>query len=77
MRSCAAVCAVVRDFRSTRVLQISTRPEPFWTVMFNEGELLERFGLQVFPVTLQEVVCELEPVSYTHLDVYKRQCQDG
>ena len=60
VRSFAAVCAVVRDFRSTRVLQISTRPEPFWTVMFNEGELLERFGLQVFPVTLQEVVCELE-----------------
>lgn len=45
----AAVCAAVRDFKTTQVLQVGTRPEPFWTVMINEGELLEKFGIRVLP----------------------------
>ena len=54
-KSFIAVCSVVKNFKKTRVLQISVRPEPFWTVMYNEGELLEKYGIQVFPVTLQDV----------------------
>ena len=45
----AAVCAAVRDFKTTQVLQVGTRPEPFWTVMINEGEILEKFGIRVLP----------------------------
>src|SRR5699024_8965241 len=30
-----SVCAVVKAFYSTRILQISTRPQPFWSVMAN------------------------------------------
>lgn len=45
----AAVCAAVRDFKATQVLQVGTRPEPFWTVMINEGEILEKFGIRVLP----------------------------
>jgi L-fucose isomerase-like protein len=51
-----AVCAAVKAFRETKVLQISSRPDAFWTVMCNEGELLERFGVRVFPVTLIDLV---------------------
>ena len=54
-KSFVAVCSIVKNFRSTRILQISTRPQPFWSVICNEGELVEKFGIEVFPVTIQDV----------------------
>ncbi len=50
-----AVCNVVKTFRNTRILQISTRPFDFWTTMCNEGELLERFGIQLAPIPMPEL----------------------
>jgi len=49
------VCAVVKAFKKIRILQISTRPSDFWTMISNEGELLEKFGVQTFPITLPDV----------------------
>lgn len=46
---------VVKHFNSLRILQISTRPSDFWSVICNEGELLERFGIQIHPITLDEL----------------------
>ncbi len=53
-----AVANVVRTMRTMRILQIGPRPTAFWTMMFNEGELLAKFGIQVFPVTLDDVKTE-------------------
>jgi L-fucose isomerase-like protein len=50
-----AVCNVVRAFRNTRILQISTRPYDFLTTMCNEGELLEKFNIQLAPVPMPEL----------------------
>jgi len=50
----AAVCGVVSSFRHLRILQLGTRPASFWSVMCNEGELLEKFGIQIVPVSLLE-----------------------
>ena len=36
-----ATANVVKEFRRARILQIDTRPADFWTMMVNEGELLE------------------------------------
>lgn len=49
-----AVANVIKEFRRARILQISTRPTDFWTMMVNEGELLERFGVQVFPIAMSD-----------------------
>ncbi|WP_462411436.1 L-fucose/L-arabinose isomerase family protein [Neobacillus sp. Marseille-QA0830] len=46
---------VVKHFKNLRILQISTRPSDFWSVICNEGELLERFGIQIHPITLDEL----------------------
>lgn len=54
-RSFTAVCAVVRDFTNMRILQIGVRPQPFWSVAYNEPELMERFGIEVYPVPLPQV----------------------
>lgn len=50
-----AVVNVVKKFRNIRILQISTRPAGFWTMICNEGELLEKFGVEIYPVSLQEI----------------------
>ncbi|SDZ38439.1 L-fucose isomerase [Evansella caseinilytica] len=50
-----AAANVVKHFKRLRILQISTRPADFWSVMCNEGELLEKFGIQIFPMTLAEM----------------------
>ena len=49
------VANMVKEFRSLRILQISTRPADFWTMMCNEGELLERFGIQISPLAMPEL----------------------
>jgi L-fucose isomerase-like protein len=50
------VCNVVRVFRRIRILQISTRPFDFLTTMCNEGELLEKFNIQLAPIPMTELV---------------------
>lgn len=56
LRDFLAVCNVVKTFRSIRVLQISTRPFDFWTTMCNEGELLEKFNIQLAPIPMPELI---------------------
>lgn len=51
-----AVCNVVRTFKHIRILQMSTRPFDFWTTMCNEGELLEKFNIQLAPVPMTELI---------------------
>lgn len=55
IRDFLAVCNTVKTFRSIRILQISTRPFDFWTTMCNEGELLERFNIQLAPIPMPEL----------------------
>ena len=59
LRDFMAVCNVVKTFRHTRILQISTRPFDFWTTMCNEGELLERFNIQLSPIPMPELTQEM------------------
>lgn len=62
IRDFLAVCNVVKTFRNIRILQISTRPFDFWTTMCNEGELLEKFNVQLAPVPMTELVEEVKAV---------------
>lgn len=50
-----AVCNVVKTFRNIRILQIAPRPFDFWSTMCNEGELLERFNVQLAPIPMPEL----------------------
>jgi L-fucose isomerase-like protein len=56
------VCNVVKTFQNTRILQIGPRPFDFWSTITNEGELLERFNIQLSPIPLQELVQEIHRV---------------
>jgi L-fucose isomerase-like protein len=54
-RNFIAASNVVKKVRKLKILQVSTRPAGFWTMICNEGELLEKFGVEVYPVTLQDI----------------------
>lgn len=55
-----AVCNVVKAFRRTRILQIGPRPFDFWSTMCNEGELLEKFNIQLSPIPIPELTAEMK-----------------
>lgn len=62
IRDFMAVCNVVRTFKHIRILQMGPRPFDFWSTMCNEGELLEKFNIQLSPVPLPELVSEVKRI---------------
>lgn len=62
IRNFLAVCNVVKTFRKTRILQIGPRPFDFWSTMCNEGELLEKFQIQLAPIPMPELTAEMKKV---------------
>lgn len=66
-----AVCNIVKTFRNIRILQISTRPFDFLTTMCNEGELLERFGIQIAPIPMPELIGEVKKAKEEKIEVEK------
>ncbi|MBQ8081576.1 MAG: hypothetical protein IJ240_06725 [Clostridia bacterium] len=55
-RKFVSVSCMVKNFRGMRIAQVGLRPKPFCSVIFNEGELMEKFGLQIVPVNLAVIV---------------------
>lgn len=73
-----AVCNVVKTFKNIRILQISTRPFDFWTTMCNEGELLEKFNIQLSPIPMPELTDEVKKVREEQTEVREimEYCRD-
>ena len=44
-----AVAAVAKKARGMRILQVGSRPQPFLSVIYNEDELLRKFGIEITP----------------------------
>jgi L-fucose isomerase-like protein len=69
-----STASVVKTFRTLRIGQIDTRPKPFWSVMYNEGEILEKFGIEVVPNSLSTVVKEAQAIQKAndteYIDIY-------
>ena len=66
-----AVCNVIKTFRNMRILQISTRPFDFWTTMCNEGELLEKFNIQLSPIPMPELTDAVNAAKLEGIEVEK------
>lgn len=62
IRDFMAVCNVVRTFKHIRILQMGPRPFDFWSTMCNEGELLEKFNIQLSPIPLPELIAEVKRI---------------
>ena len=57
-----AVTCMIKNWKTMRILQLGNRPKPFTSMMFNESELLEKFGVEVFPVTSSLAVLRLKEI---------------
>lgn len=44
------VVCMVKNFKNMRIGQIGGRPAPFYSVIWNEGELMEKFGIKIIPI---------------------------
>ena len=44
------VACMVKNFKGLRIGQIGSRPTPFFSVIWNEGELMEKFGIKIVPI---------------------------
>jgi L-fucose isomerase-like protein len=47
---------VVKFTKNTRIGQVASRPQSFYSIIVNENELLEKFGIEIIPITLGSVV---------------------
>jgi L-fucose isomerase-like protein len=47
---------VVRFSGNIRIGQVSSRPQSFYSIIVNENELLERFGIEIIPFNLDTIV---------------------
>lgn len=73
------VCNVVKTFRNIRILQIGPRPYDFWSTMCNEGELLEKFNIQLAPIPLPELTEEVKKAleEKTEVDKVVAYCKEN
>lgn len=44
------VACMVKNFQGLRIGQVGARPAPFFSVIWNEGELMEKFGIRIVPI---------------------------
>ncbi len=44
------VVCMVKNFTGMRIGQVGLRPGPFFSVIWNEGELMEKFGVKIIPI---------------------------
>lgn len=56
------VANVVKSIKNLNILQISTRPEPFCSVICNENELIEKFNVHLYPVTLNDLILKMKEI---------------
>ena len=50
------VSCMVKNFGSIRIGVVGLRPKPFTSVIFNEGELMQKFGIRCIPINIGVVV---------------------
>ncbi|MDD4796818.1 MAG: hypothetical protein PHO66_03510 [Eubacteriales bacterium] len=62
------VVAVVKEFKNLRIGQISLRPRQFQSVIINEDELLEKFGVEIIPINAVEILSTFDSVMENQKD---------
>lgn len=57
------VSCMVKNFRGMRIGQVGTRPAPFYSVISNEGELLEKFGIRIVTINFAVVEQKMKTIA--------------
>lgn len=67
-----SVACMIKNFKNIRVGQVGLRPLPFTSVIFNEGELMQRFGTRVIPINIGVVVDRYNKILAERKDELKK-----
>ena len=57
------VSCMVKNFKGMRIGQVGTRPAPFYSVIYNEGELLEKFGIRIVSINFAVVEQKMKEIA--------------
>lgn len=57
-----SVACMVKNFRNMKILQVGSRIKPFKSIMYNELELTEKFGIDINIFNLAEAVIDLNKI---------------
>lgn len=68
----ARVACMVKNFRGMRIGQVGCRPAPFCSVMINESQLLEQFGIRIIPINLAQIGQRMETAPEQYPEEIKR-----
>ena len=71
MRKFLRVANVVKSIKNLNILQISTRPEPFCSVICNENELIEKFNVHLYPITLNDLIMKMKEIENSSSDDFE------
>ena len=71
-KSFVRVACMVKNFKGLRVGQIGLRPAPFYSVMWNEGDLLEKFGVKMIPINFALIEQRMNAVMTENPDEKKQ-----
>lgn len=69
------VVSVVKSLKNLKIARIGDRPAPFMSVVSNEAELIERFGIECIPISPSVIADEAEKLmerNDTELEEYYR-----
>ncbi len=65
------VACMVKNFSGLRIGQIGSRPTPFFSVIWNEGELMEKFGVRITALNFAIVEARMKTAAEQYPDEIK------
>lgn len=65
------VVCMVKNFTGMRVGQVGARPAPFFSVIWNEGELMEKLGIKLIPINFAMIEQRMNAVLQEYPDEVK------
>ena len=72
----AKVTCAVRNFMGMKIGQIGLRPQPFSSVIFNEGQLMEEFDTHVVPLNLALIQTRYNQILQDRKEELKKGADD-
>lgn len=62
------VACMVKNFTGLRIGQVGLRPTPFFSVIWNEGELMEKFGVKIIPINFAVIEQRMKTAETAYAD---------
>ena len=62
------VACMVKNFTGLRIGQVGLRPTPFYSVIWNEGELMEKFGVKIIPINFAVIEQRMKTAETAYAD---------